>query len=138
MDPAASRMSLQPGDGPSGTGTTAALHCGTPGPVRFLHRSAGSSSLIPKRTRASPPSCVLASVLTLRKNWRNVSTKSPHGTPGPEPRHATAHPKRSVGLNFSIGGRAAGSRDAPLIGRWRKVTDEGAAENAFLEGTGPL
>lgn len=79
-----------------------------------------------------------ASVLTLRKNWRNGSTKSPHGTPGPEPRHATARPKRWVGMNFSIGGQAAGSRDAPLIGRWEKVTDERAAENAFLEGTGPL
>lgn len=37
-------------------------------------------------------------------------------------------------MNFSIGGQAAGSRDAPLIGLWEKMTEERAWGNSFLRG----
>lgn len=97
----------------------AALHCGTPyrsvsAPQRC---AAGSSTLSPEQKSHANSFAVPPCLPLKQKRGGNVSIRSPHGTPGPEPRHAPAHPpKRPVGMNFSIGLEAVGSLDAPLIG----------------------
>lgn len=92
---------------PSGTGTR--LLCIAVLPVRSRTAAPQCRSVLPRpRPRgATQNSMAVPAVLTFEAETGDVSVRSPHG----------AHqPKRPVGMNFSIGGEASGSRDAPLIG----------------------
>lgn len=66
--------------------------------------TAGSPTLSPEQKSHANSFAVPPCLPLKQKRGGNVSIRSPHGTPGPEPRHAPAHPpKRPVGMNFSIG-----------------------------------